>query len=55
MSTPPPTEKDREHAALILDYIQNLRGLGAVSEQDTREHEIHFVALMLRNARLHLN
>jgi hypothetical protein len=55
MPTPPPTKKDLEHAALILDHIQQLRDLGAFVEENTRQSEIHFISLMLRNERLGLS
>ena len=54
MTTPQPTDKDREHAALILDHIRRLRELGELAQQDTRENEIFFIACMLRNERLGL-
>jgi hypothetical protein len=53
--TAPPTEKDREHAKLILAHIARLRELGEFVGQDTQENEIHFIALMLRNERLGLS
>jgi len=54
MPVPEPTDKDREHAALILDHIKRLRELGEFAQQDTRENEIFFIACMLRNERLGL-
>lgn len=54
MVTPPPTEKDREHAELILGHIKRLRELGEFAGQETRESEVHFIACMLRNERLGL-
>lgn len=55
MPTPLPTEKDRENAALVLDYIKRLRELGEFASEDTRQGEIFFIACMLRNERLGLN
>lgn len=52
LMTPAPTEKDREHAALILDHVKRLRDLGAFSGEDVRPAEINFIACMLRNERL---
>ena len=52
MPTPLPTEKDRENAALVLDYIKRLRELGEFASEDTRQGEIFFIACMLRNERL---
>ena len=52
--TLPPNERDREHAALILDHIQRLRELGEFAGEETRAAEIYFIACMLRNERLGL-
>jgi hypothetical protein len=49
--TNPPTDKDREHAVLILNHIQRLRELGFAAAMDTTENEIFFIACMLRNER----
>jgi hypothetical protein len=51
---PPPTDRDRARAAMALEHIQNLRDLGRFSSEDTTEHEINFLALLLRNERLGL-
>ena len=52
--TPKPTDKDRENAALILDHIKRLRVLGNFAQEETRDAEINFIAIMLRNERLGL-
>lgn len=48
----PPTDRDRERAQIILEYIANLRSLSRfVNEKDSRQGEIDFIATMLRNER----
>ncbi len=50
--TAPPTELDKENAAMILDHVQRLREIGEIAGEGTRQQEVSFIACMLRNERI---